>query len=185
MDDNNIIALFFARSENAIAELASKYGKLCAKIANNILGNPQDAEECVNDAYLGAWNTIPPQRPNPLQAYICKITRNIAITKYHSNTAQKRNSQYDVALEELAYCLESADTADSRLRVNELTHLLNRFLAMQDANTRVMFVRRYWYADSVAEIAAAFHMKPNTVSVQLARTRNKLRKFLLKEGFTI
>lgn len=185
MDDSKIIALFFARSETAIAELANKYGRLCQKIADNILGNTQDAEECVNDAYLGAWNTIPPQRPNPLQAYICKITRNIAITKYHANTAQKRNSHYDIALEELAYCLQSNETAESHLRVNELTHLLNRFLSMQDTNVRVIFVRRYWYGDSVSDIAAAFRMKANTVSVQLARTREKLKKFLIKEGYSI
>lgn len=183
MDDNMIIALFFQRSELAITELAAKFGKLCMQIANNILGNSQDAEECVNDAYLGAWNTIPPQRPNPLQAYICKITRNIAITRYHANTAQKRNSHYDVALDELIHCLVSTDTIDSHLEAKELTHLLNRFLGTLDTHNRIMFVRRYWYADSVSDIAEAFHMRPNTVSVGLARTREKLRKFLIKEGY--
>ena len=115
MDDSKIIALFFERSEQAITELSNKYGKLCMYVANNILGNQQDAEECVNDAYLGAWNTIPPQKPNPLQAYICRIARNIAITKYHTNTAVKRNSHYDIALEELEYCLFSEKTPESTL----------------------------------------------------------------------
>ena len=183
MEDSKIIELFFARSEQAIAELSAKYGKLCTRIADNILGNKQDAEECVNDAYLGAWNTIPPQKPNPLQAYICRVVRNIAITRYHSNTAIKRNSHYDVALDELENCLFSTDTAESMFHAKELSHLLDRFLATLDARSRVMFVRRYWYSDSVTAIAAAFKMRPNSVSVQLARIRNKLRNFLAKEGY--
>jgi RNA polymerase sigma-70 factor (ECF subfamily) len=185
MDDNKIIALFFARSEEAISELDTKYGKLCNHIAINILGNRDDAEECVNDAYFGAWNTIPPQKPNPLQAYICKIVRNIAVTKYHANTAQKRNSSYDVALDELENCLFTAETPDNALQAKELSHLLDRFLAELDARSRVIFVRRYWYADSVAVIAEQFHMRPNSVSVQLSRTRSKLRKFLIQEGYIL
>ena len=183
MDDSKIIALFFARSEQAITELSAKYGKLCLHIADNILGNKNDAEECVNDAYLGAWNTIPPQKPNPLQTYICRIVRNIAITRYHSNTAAKRNSHYDVALEELEYCLFSSDTPEARFHAKELSHLLDRFLSSLDTRSRVMFVRRYWYSDSVAQIAEAFRMRPNSVSVQLSRIRNKLRKFLIQEGY--
>ena len=183
MEDSKIIELFFARSELAITELSAKYGKLCSCIADNILGNAQDAEECVNDAYLGAWNTIPPQRPNPLQAYICKIVRNIAITKYHANTAIKRNHHYDVALDELENCLFSPDTVESSLHAKELSHLLDRFLASLDTRSRVMFVRRYWYADSVTHIADTFQMRPNSVSVQLSRIRTKLRKFLIKEGY--
>ena len=183
MEDNQIIALFFARSEDAITELAAKYGKLCRHIAENILGNPQDAEECVNDTYLGAWNTIPPQKPNPLQTYICKIARTIAISKYHSNTAIKRNSHYDVALEELENCLYSSETPESVMGAKELTHLLDRFLSGLEPRLRVMFVRRYWYADSVDHIAQQFHMRPNTVCVQLSRLRNKLRKLLIQEGY--
>ena len=185
MEDSKIIALFFARSEQAIAELSNKYGKLCMRVADNILGNNQDAEECVNDAYLGAWNTIPPQKPNPLQTYICRIVRNIAITRYHANTAMKRNSYYDIALEELEHCLFSPETVESSIHVKELTHLLDRFLSSQDTHSRIMFVRRYWYADSVADIASAFKMRPNSVSVQLSRLRGKLRKFLIQEGYMI
>ena len=183
MEDSKIIALFFARSEQAIAELSTKYGKLCTYIAENILNNKQDAEECVNDAYLGAWNTIPPQRPNPLQAYISKIVRNIAITRYHANTAQKRNSHYDIALEELEQCLSAPETPESTLTAKELTHLLDRFLGSLDTRSRVMFVRRYWYSDSVTQIANALRMRPNSVSVQLSRIRSKLRKFLIQEGY--
>ena len=185
MEDSKIIELFFARSELAITALSEKYGKLCKQIAGNILGNEQDAEECVNDAYLGTWNTIPPQKPIPLRTYLCKIVRNIAITRYHANTAQKRNSHYDIALSELEYCLVSPESADSCLQAKELTHLLNRFLQQLDVQSRVMFVRRYWYSDSVTELAIMFHMRPNTVSVQLSRIRSKLRKFLIKEGYLL
>lgn len=185
MEDSKIISLFFARSEQAISELSNKYGKLCFHIANNILNNSEDSEECVNDAYLGAWNTIPPQRPNPLQTYICRITRNIAITRYHANTAKKRNSHYDIALEELEYCLESPQTAESGIMAKELTHLLNRYLSSLDTRSRVMFVRRYWYSESITDIANAFRMRPNTVTVQLSRMRARLRKFLIQEGYLV
>ena len=185
MDDHQIIALFFMRSEQAITEMSEKYGRLCHRIADNILNNTQDAEECVNDAYLGAWNTIPPQKPNPLQAYICKIVRNIAIAKYHSNTAQKRNCQYDIALDELENCLFCADTPDSLLQAKELSGLLDRFLSQQDTRSRVMFVLRYWYGDSITMIAERFGMRPNSVSVQISRIRSKLRKFLIQEGYII
>ena len=185
MEDSKIIALFFARSEQAITELSIKYGKLCLHIADNILGNPSDAEECVNDAYLGAWNTIPPQKPNPLRTYLCKIVRNIAITRYHTNTATIRNSHYDVALDELQDCLFSLDTPETTLEAKELSHLLDHFLATLDTRSRVMFVRRYWYSDSIMQIAERFRMKPNSVSVHLSRTRNKLRKFLFQEGYRI
>ena len=185
MLDEQIIELFFERSEQAISELDNKYGKVLHNLSSNILNDRWDAEECVNDAYLGAWNTIPPQKPNPLKTYVCRITRNIAITKYHSNTAVKRNSHYDVAIEELAYCLFSQDTPEEQLNVKELTFLLDRFLGNLDVRSRVMFVRRYWYADSVADIADAFRMRPNSVSVQLSRIRNKLRKFLMQEGYVL
>ena len=185
MEDKQIIALFFARSEQAIAELSAKYGRLCLHIADNILGSKQDAEECVNDAYLGAWNTIPPQKPNPLQAYICKIVRNIAITKFHTNTAQKRNRHYDVALDELENCLYSQENPENLVQAKELSGLLDRFLGSLDVRSRVMFVRRYWYGDSVTAIAESFGMRPNSVTVQISRIRGKLRKFLYKEGYLV
>ena len=104
MDDSKIIDLFYERSEQAIIELSKKYGAVCTRVANNILNNRQDTEECVNDAYLGAWNTIPPHHPNPLLSYVCRIVRNLAVNRYHANTAAKRNSSYDVALDELENC---------------------------------------------------------------------------------
>ena len=113
LEDSKIIGLFYERSEQAITELSQKYGAVCTKVADNILNNKRDAEECVNDAYLGAWNSIPPQNPNPLLSYVCRIVRNLAIKKYHANTAKKRNSIYDVALEELEDCFKTARSAAS------------------------------------------------------------------------
>ena len=120
-----------------------------------------------------------------MRTYLCKIARNIAVTRYHANTAQKRNSHYDIALDELEACLFSADNAESNVLAKELSHLLDRFLLDLDKRSRVMFIRRYWYADPVSKIAEDFGMRPNSVSVQLSRTRTKLRKFLIKEGYLL
>ena len=183
MTDEIIIGLFTARSETAIAETQRLYGRYFYSIAHGIVWNDSDAEEVVNDTYLHAWNTIPPQNPHPLQAYICKIVRNIAISKYHANTAMKRNSHYDVALDELENCLSSADNPETLLQAKELSALLDRFLAQLDVRSRVMFVRRYWYGDSITAIAELFEMRPNSVSVQISRIRGRLQKFLIKEGY--
>lgn len=185
IDDSEIIALFFRREERAIQALDEKYGNVCHKIAANILNNRQDAEECVNDAYLGAWNTIPPQNPHPLSAYICRIVRNLAITKYHANTALKRNSHYDAVLEELEDCLASPCTVERECSAQELSLLLDRFLATLDQQSRVIFLRRYWYCDPIADIGARLHISANNVSVRLSRIRGKLKKHLKKEGYDI
>ena len=185
MEDSKIIALFYARSEQAIAELSKKYGAVCNKVAENILNSKQDAEECVNDAYLGAWDTIPPQNPNPLLTYVCRIVRNLAIKKYHANTAQKRNSHYDVALEELENCFSNAESVEAALDVQELTAYLNVFLETLDVEKRVLFVRRYWYGDSVEELAKRFSISKHNVSVRLSRTREKLKVYLAEKGVAI
>lgn len=185
LDDSKIIDLFYARSEQAIVELSNKYGAVCSKVAKNILNNSLDAEECVNDAYLGAWNTIPPQRPNPLLTYICRIVRNLSIMKYHSNTAAKRNSFYDMALDELEECFASAGTVEEEISAKELSELLDRFLDTLDRENRVIFVRRYWYGDSVPDIAERFHMSCNLVSVRLTRIRGKLKNYLEKEEYDV
>lgn len=179
-EDGKIIEMFLARSEVAISALAEKYGAVCKRIANNILNNVSDAEECVNDTYLAAWNTIPPQCPNPLKTYICRIARNIAIAKYHSNTALKRNSHYDVALDELVECLADTSTVEEEISAGELTELLNNFLEGLEKDSRVMFVRRYWYGDSVNDIAVRFGVSANNAAVKLSRIREKLRKYLVE-----
>lgn len=185
MDDSKIIDLFYARSEQAIMELSAKYGSVFNRIARNILSDPLDAEECVNDAYLGAWNTIPPQKPYPLLTYVCRIVRNLAAMKYHANTAIKRNSFYDTALDELEDCLAAPADVDEELSAKELSSLIDRFLDTLEEKSRVMFVRRYWYSDPIPDIATRFHMSNNNVSVRLLRTREKLKKYLMKEGYLL
>ena len=185
MDDLMIIELYFARDEQAIEETDTKYGKLCFHMANNFLSNDADAEECVNDAYLGAWNTIPPQNPNPLLTYVCRIVRNLSIMKYHANTAIKRNSFYDAALDELEDCLASPETVEDKLTAKELSDALDQFLDTLDQENRVIFVRRYWYSDSISEIAERLHMSKNNVSVRLSRTRERLKNYLKKEGYLL
>ena len=185
LDDNKIVGLFYERSEQAIYELSKKYGSLCHSIATNILKNHSDAEECVNDAFLGAWNTIPPQNPKPLLTYIAKIVRNLAIKKYHSNCALKRNSHYDIALSELEECIPASYSVEDEINAKILTQHLNKFLGTLDKTNRMIFVKRYWYADSISEIANTFQMSNHTITMRLSRTREKLRDFLLKEGFEI
>ena len=185
LEDKDIIKLFYARSEQAIAETAAKYAAVCLRIARNILKNPSDAEECVNDTYLAAWKTIPPKEPNPLKTYLCRIVRNISIAKYHSNTARKRNSYYDVALEELEDCLVSGNSVEDELSARELTALINEFLESLDKESRVMFVLRYWYADSVGDIGERFHISSNNAAVRLSRIREKLKQFLREKGVAI
>lgn len=185
MEDSRIIELFYARSEQAIKELSKKYGALCTHVARNILNSRQDAEECVNDAYLGVWNTIPPENPNPLRTYICRIVRNLSIMRYHSNTAKKRNSYYDAALDELEDCITSASSVEDEISVRELSRLLDAFLDNLDVENRVIFVRRYWYSDSVSEIAEKLGVSSNNISVRLSRIRSKLKKFLEKEGYIV
>ncbi|MCH5324054.1 MAG: sigma-70 family RNA polymerase sigma factor [Eubacterium sp.] len=182
MDDSEIIELFYARSEQAIAELSDKYGHICIKTAENILKNHPDAEECVNDAYLGVWNTVPPQRPKPLLTYLCRIVRNIAINKYHSNTAKKRNSYYDAALSELYDTVTDGRTAEDELETNELSRVIDAFLATLNKESRVMFVRRYWHSDSVKDIAARMGISPHAATIRLSRIRTKFKNYLDEHG---
>ena len=177
MDDKQIVSLFFERSEQAITELSRKYGALCFRLANSILNNHQDAEECVNDAYLGAWNSIPPQPPDPLRAYICRIVRNHSLKKLRANTALKRGSQFEVSLEELANCIPD-NSLDEQLAASELSAQINAFLSALPRDDRIMFVKRYWFSESLSEIAAAFAITENNVSVRLSRIRGKLHKHL-------
>ncbi len=185
MEDSKIIALFFDRQERAIAEVSAKYGDTCSRIATNILKNEQDAEECVNDTYLALWNKIPPEEPDPLRTYVFRIVRNLAIAKYRANTSLKRNSHYDVALDELEDCLAAPHTPEQECESRELAKALDQFLDTLSRENRVMFVRRYWFSESVTDIAKRFHMSDHAVCVRLSRIREKLKKYLKKEGYEL
>ena len=185
MTDAEIINLFFERSEQAIDELAKKHGNAVARVARNILGNEQDTEECVNDTYLGTWNTIPPHRPSPLRTFVCRIARNLATKKYHANTAMIRNSQYDLALDDLEEILADSNSVEEAYEAKELSAAINGFLATLNPSDRFLFMRRYWYSDPVKDIAKMAHSTTNSVTVRLFRIREKLRLYLEKEGLLV
>ncbi|WP_343248948.1 sigma-70 family RNA polymerase sigma factor [Diplocloster hominis] len=178
--DEIIIKLFFERSEQAIRELDIKYGKVCHRLSHNILNSWPDAEECVNDAYLGAWNAIPPAKPNPLQAYICKIVRNISLKLYYRKEAAKRNSTYDIAMEELNFQLSSPNTVEMEIEARELARIIESFLDTLTVENRVIFMRRYWFSDSYKDIAKRVGLTEKNISVRLARTRQKLKQYLIE-----
>lgn len=179
MDDGKIIDLFFARSELAISELDAKYGKTCHKLSYNILHNTMDAEECVNDAYLGTWNAIPPQRPNPLLTFVCVLVRRYSIMRYRANSALKRNSSYEVSMEEIEQCIASPVNIEETVEVKVLTKLIEAFLDTLTVENRVIFMRRYWFSDSYADIAAQTGLTEKNVSVRLTRIRKQLRQYLM------
>ena len=185
MEDERIIELFFQRSEQAIYELDKKYGRICYSLSFNILNHFLDAQECVNDAYLGVWNAIPPARPDSLLAFVCKIIRNISLKRYRYNTAMKRNSVYDASVEELKECLTISTTVEEEIAANELTKIIEAFLNSLPSENRVIFMRRYWFSDSYAEIARKVGLTEKNVSVRLTRMRRKLRDFLIKRGVSV
>ena len=182
VDDSQIIDLFFVRSELAISELDAKYGKVCHKLAHNILDSRQDAEECVNDAYLGTWNAIPPQRPDPLLPFVCVLVRRYSIMRYRANTAMKRNSSYDACMEEIENCIAAPGRVEDHYEAKVLARTIERFLDTLNRENRVIFMRRYWYSDSYAAIAALTGLTEKNVSVRLARVRKQLRDYLMKQG---
>lgn len=182
LKDHEIIDLFFERSEQAITELVLKYGRAVRAVIFNILGNPQDTEECQSETYFHVWTRIPPTRPEHLGAYVCRIARNISLKKYHADSAQKRNSHYDVALEELEATIPALSTVETEYDAKELTEYLNRFLEELSREDRYLFLRRYWYGDGVSKIAQNLRMTPHTASVRLFRLRQRLQKYLQKEG---
>ena len=183
MSDREIIACFFARQENAISATADKYGKYCHAIAYNILFNHLDAEECVNDTYLGAWNSIPPQKPNNLAAYLGKITRNLALNRYKRNSVAKRGSgQVEIALSELENCISDRTNPEREAEDALIVSVINRFLHTRSQKNRNIFIRRYWYLCSIQDIADSYEMSENNVKVILFRMRNELKKLLEKEG---
>lgn len=183
MEDISIIELYFARSEKAIAETADKYGAFCLRLANGILSNHEDAEECVNDTWLAAWNSIPPARPLPLKPYVGRITRNLAFNQYAYRTAEKRNANATVLMDEMG---EVADgTNDPDFDTGAITACINEFLAGLDRLNRAVFLRRYWYYDSIAAIAKTSGLQENIIKARLARMRGRLKKKLLERGIGI
>ena len=183
LPDEEIVNLYFDRSEEAIAACQIKYGKSCHTVAYNILRSDEDAEECVNDTWLRAWNSIPPERPTRLGAWLSTVTRRLALTRYEKRTAAKRYGGMETSLEELSECV----TAGSLTIADEvaLSEAINGFLASLPTRTRMIFMRKYWYMDSIADIAKALGMGESAVKVTLHRTREKFRKHLAKEGITV
>lgn len=182
MEDRQILELLWNRIDSAIDALAAKFGKLLYRIALNILNNHPDAEESLNDTYLAIWNTVPPQRPDPLAGYVYRVGRNTALKRLRQNTAQKRNSNYDLSLDELSGCIPDTATEEI-LDARELGRAIDRFLGEQAAMNRVMFLRRYWFGDSVGSISKLMGIRENAVSVRLNRMRADLKAYLIKEGF--
>lgn len=183
MEDQKIVELFFDRSELAIEKTREKYGALCAWVAGNMLSDPQDVEECVNDAMLALWNAIPPAKPQLLGAFAARVTRNQARNRFTYQAAQKRDMAQRLPLAELEPYL--ADSRDVELEVQgrELTRCIERFLQTLDGESRNMFLRRYWFFDSVEQIAAGFGVTKSKVKMRLLRTRTKLREYLIQEGY--
>lgn len=179
IEDGKIIELFFRRSEQAIRELDEKYGKVCRKLSHNIVNNRQDAEECVNDAYLGAWNAIPPAKPSPLLTYICKIVRNISLKTYWRKEASKRRSTYTIAMEEIEACIADPNTVEIEIEVRELARIIESFLDTLTTENRVIFMRRYWFSDSCKDIAEFVGLTEKNISVRLTRIRQKMKSYLV------
>ena len=177
MDDKQIVDLYWERSDIAISETAKKYGKYCHYIAFNILHDFEDSEECVNDTYLGLWNSIPPHRPNPLLAFVCRVARNVSLNRYRHNHAQRRDESRNLPLVELEGCL-AAPSAEETWSAQALGQTLDCFLDTLDRKSRVMFLRRYWFSDSVSWIARQMGITENHVSVQLHRIRSRLKQYL-------
>ena len=186
MDDSVILNLYRARSESAINETATKYGKYCQTIATNILRNNEDVEECVNDTYLKAWHAIPPKYPSSLSSFLGKITRNLSLNKYKEQQTQKRGGgEIALLLDELENCVPSKSSVESEYESNIVVEAINAFLLSLSTADRVIFVRRYWYTDSIYSIATRFQMSESKVKSMLYRARKKLKIHLEKEGVMI
>ena len=186
MEDAKIIDLYFARSEEAISETDKKYGAYCRKISNNILADVRDVEESVSDAYMHAWESIPPERPKIFSAWLARVVRNISINKLNHNTAEKRGGgQTGAVLSELEECLPSPCGIDTAIESALITSAVEKFLRSLTPEKRVMFVRRYWYLDPLKDIAAGAGISEKYAASLLFRMRRSLKEFLEKEGITI
>ena len=180
MNDQDIIDLYFARNEQAIAETQKSYGKVCMQVSMNILDSRPDAEECVSDTYLKTWNAIPPTRPNSLCAFVCRIARNLSLSRLRDLRRQKRNQELTLSFEELEACIPAA-VEDAE----ELSSLLNSFLESLDETNRVLFMGRYWYSYAIDDLAAQMGLTDKAVYMRLHKTREKLRAYLAERGYRV
>ena len=188
MEDTAIIDLYWERDERAIEETDRKYGNYCYTVADNILMSREASEECVSDTWLRAWNSMPPQRPGVLRAFLAKITRNLAFDRYRARKAAKRgNGAMEAVLDELAECADPSHSwnAEAAYEAKELGEAINRFAMNLPERERSLFVRRYFFAEDIAVIAKKYRMTENNVTVSLSRIRKKLRKELTEGGFTV
>ncbi len=186
MDDAQIVQLYWDRNEQAIRATADKYGNYCTSIAMNILGNQEDAEECVNDTYLNAWNAMPPHRPSILSTFLGKITRNLSFNRYKHDTADKRGGgEMPAVLEELSDLVSGRDNVEQAFDQKELTKAIDTFLDGLSPKKRSIFISRYWYTASISEIAVRHNMNDGAVSMALNRIRLKLHNYLLERGFEL
>ncbi|MBQ2865778.1 MAG: sigma-70 family RNA polymerase sigma factor [Clostridia bacterium] len=186
MDDRDIIQLFLARDEQAIPETAKKYGGYCVAIAQNILASRQDVEECLSDAYLQLWSSVPPNIPDDLRAYLGKIVRNLAFNRYRSNVADKRGGgEMPAVLDELSFLVSGKEDVEQAVSRRELADAIDGFLDTLSPAKRAIMVSRYWYSDSVNDIAKRYKMRPGAVSMTLNRLRRKLRDYLTERGFEL
>lgn len=184
MEDSKIIELYWQKNENAIKETNSKYGAYCFAIADNILHNREDSEECVNDTWLKAWNAIPPQKPTKLQIFLAKITRNLSFNRFNARSAEKRGGgEIILVLDELAECLASESDVESEYMAKELCQCIRKFVRTLPERDGNVFVRRYFFTEPVADISKRYGLTENNVMVILSRTRTKLKTHLIKEGF--
>lgn len=186
MDDNGIIQLYWDRNDQAIRATSEKYGHYCKTIAKNILNNEEDAEECVNDTYLNAWNSMPSHWPVQLVTFLGKITRNLSFNKYKHDHAEKRGGgEITLVLDELTDCVSDVDNVEQMFDRQELVITINSFVRSLSSEKRNIFVRRYWYADSISDIASDYGMLQGTVSKTLERTRKQLKAYLTERGFEV
>ncbi|MCM1192183.1 MAG: RNA polymerase sigma factor [Butyrivibrio sp.] len=186
MKDAEILELYWARDERAIAETQSAYGNYCYSIAWHILYTKEDADECVNDTWFRAWNAIPPGRPGKLALFLGTITRNLSLDRWKERRTMKRGGgEMPVALDELAECVPDTRSTEDAVAAAELERLINAFLHRLPEKDCNIFLRRYWYVEEYAEIAKRYGMNLNTVKTSLFRTRNKLKEYLEKEGIVL
>ena len=181
MEDKTIVELYWQRSGEAIPATQQKYGAYCTTIAQNILADHRDAEECVSDAYLKIWNSVPPIVPTPLLNYVCHVVKTVSINRYKQNVADKRNNIGDLAIHELDEVLAGHDDIEDELESKRIAGAISDFLDTLDAESRVMFIKRYYFCESVSDIAKYFHKSAHSITVRLSRIREKLKKYLIEK----